>query len=135
MTGSPKPGSETGTSYTVNTGTFNVSETGGPSGYTFTGYSGDCDSGGKVPVALGDALPGGVLGRDAEARALGEREHTVVRHQRRRDEVGLEVLTGAEAVRYGFVGLLLVIGGWFIVLATRKRDDLADLADLTDDHQ
>ncbi|MCL4295825.1 MAG: S8 family serine peptidase [Anaerolineae bacterium] len=50
---SPQDGSESGTSYTLTNGTYNVSETGGPSGYTFTGFSGDCDSSGNVTVVAG----------------------------------------------------------------------------------
>jgi hypothetical protein len=53
VTGSPQAGSESGTSYTLNGGTYNVSETGGPSGYAFTGFSGDCDSSGTVTVVAG----------------------------------------------------------------------------------
>ena len=53
VTGSPQAGSESGTSYTLNGGPYNVSETGGPSGYTFTGFSGDCDSSGNVTVVAG----------------------------------------------------------------------------------
>jgi hypothetical protein len=53
VSGSPQPGSGTGTSYTLIGGTYNVSETGGPSGYTFTGFSGDCDSSGNVTVVPG----------------------------------------------------------------------------------
>jgi Prealbumin-like fold domain len=50
---SPQVGSETGTSYTLNAGSYNVSETGGPSGYSFTGFTGDCDSSGNVTVVAG----------------------------------------------------------------------------------
>ena len=53
VSGSPQAGSETGTSYTLTGGTYAVSETGGPSGYTFTGFSGDCDSSGNVTVVAG----------------------------------------------------------------------------------
>ena len=53
MSGSPQPGSETGTSYTLTSGTYVVSESGGPSGYAFTGFSGDCDSSGNVTVVAG----------------------------------------------------------------------------------
>jgi hypothetical protein len=54
VSGSPQPGSEpVGSMYTLNGGTYNVSETDGPSGYTFTGYSGDCDSSGNVTVVPG----------------------------------------------------------------------------------
>jgi len=30
--------------------------------------------------------------------------------------------TGGEATRYGFIGLLLVVGGWFLLGAARKRE-------------
>ncbi len=53
VTGSPQAGSETGTTYTVNAGSFTASETGGPSGYHFDGFSGDCNSSGVVTVAVG----------------------------------------------------------------------------------
>lgn len=53
VAGSPQPGSAIGTSYTLTQGTYNVSESGGPSGYTFTGFSGDCDSSGNVAVVPG----------------------------------------------------------------------------------
>jgi hypothetical protein len=55
VSGSPQPGSESGTSYTLTGGTYNVSETGGPSAYTFTGFSGDCDSSGNVTVVAGQS--------------------------------------------------------------------------------
>src|SRR5204863_486831 len=44
---------ETGTSYTLTGGSYNVSEAGGPSGYAFAGFSGDCDSSGNVTVVAG----------------------------------------------------------------------------------
>jgi hypothetical protein len=53
VAGSPQPGSEAGASYSLTQGTYNVSETGGPSGYTFTGFSGDCDASGNVTVVPG----------------------------------------------------------------------------------
>ena len=53
VTGSPQAGSESGTSYALNAGTYTASETGGPSGYTFTGFSGDCDTSGNVTVVAG----------------------------------------------------------------------------------
>jgi Prealbumin-like fold domain len=53
VSGSPQPGSESGSSYTLPVGTYTVSETGGPSGYAFTGFSGDCDSSGNVTVVAG----------------------------------------------------------------------------------
>jgi len=53
VSGSPQAGSESGTSYTLTGGTYNVSETGGPSGYTFDGFTGDCDSSGNVTVVAG----------------------------------------------------------------------------------
>ena len=53
VSGSPQAGSESGTSYTLNAGTYTASETGGPSGYTFDGFSGDCDGSGSVTVVAG----------------------------------------------------------------------------------
>jgi hypothetical protein len=49
VSGSPQPGSETGSTYSLVGGAYNVSETGGLSGYTAT-FSGDCDSSGNVSV-------------------------------------------------------------------------------------
>ncbi len=54
VTGSPQAGSETGTTYSVNAGSFTASETGAPSGYHFDGFSGDCNSSGVVTVAVGE---------------------------------------------------------------------------------
>jgi hypothetical protein len=45
---------EARTTYHPNAGSFTVSETGGPAGYQFTGFSGDCDSSGNVSVAVGE---------------------------------------------------------------------------------
>jgi uncharacterized repeat protein (TIGR01451 family) len=54
VAGSPKAGSETGDTYTVSAGTFNVSETGGPSGYAAS-FSGDCNANGNVAVGIGES--------------------------------------------------------------------------------
>ncbi len=51
VSGSPQPGSGTGTTYTLNAGTYAVSED-AVSGYAAT-FSGDCDSSGNVTLALG----------------------------------------------------------------------------------
>jgi hypothetical protein len=53
VTGSPQAGSESGTQYTLDTGTYDVSETGGPTGYSFDGFSGDCNASGSVTVVAG----------------------------------------------------------------------------------
>ncbi|HET6594988.1 MAG TPA: hypothetical protein VFG81_05165 [Anaerolineales bacterium] len=53
VAGSPQAGSATGTNYSLTQGTYNVSETGGPSGYAFTGFSGDCDNSGNVTIVAG----------------------------------------------------------------------------------
>ena len=56
VTGSPQAGSETGTTYTpLPAGTYAVSETGGPSGYSGPTFSGDCDSSGNVTLNAGDS--------------------------------------------------------------------------------
>ena len=48
------PGADTpGTTKTVNTGSYTVTESGGPSGYTLT-YSGDCNANGSVTVGAND---------------------------------------------------------------------------------
>ncbi len=54
VAGSPKPGSETGDTYTLSGGSYTVSETGGPSGYTFVGFSGACSASGSVTLNVGD---------------------------------------------------------------------------------
>jgi uncharacterized repeat protein (TIGR01451 family) len=51
ISGSPQPGSSTGTTYSVVPGTYSASETGGPSGYTGPSFSGDCNSSGSMTVA------------------------------------------------------------------------------------
>lgn len=52
VAGSPHAGSETGNNYTLNSGTYVVSED--PlAGYNQIGFSGDCDSGGSVTVVAG----------------------------------------------------------------------------------
>ena len=53
VTGSPAAGSETGTSYTLNGGSYNVSENTPPTGYTQTSITGDCDVSGNVTVVAG----------------------------------------------------------------------------------
>ena len=55
VAGSPAPGSETGTTYTLNPGTYDVTETGGPAGYFFAGYSLDCAPNGTVTISAGAA--------------------------------------------------------------------------------
>jgi hypothetical protein len=53
VSGSPQAGSESGTIYNLTGGTYNVSESGGPSGYAGPTFSGDCDSSGNVTVVAG----------------------------------------------------------------------------------
>jgi hypothetical protein len=55
VAGSPGPGSETGTTYSLAPGTYSVVESGGPSGYFFAGYSLDCNSSGVVSFSATDA--------------------------------------------------------------------------------
>ena len=50
VSGSPATGSETGVSYTLAPGAYTVSENAPLTGYTQTGFSGDCNSGGSVTV-------------------------------------------------------------------------------------
>lgn len=52
VTNSPQPGSETGTNYSLTQGSYKVSED-AVTGYTQTGFSGDCDSSGNVTVVAG----------------------------------------------------------------------------------
>lgn len=54
VSGSPAAGSETGTVYTLNAGTYVVSEDAPPSGYSQTGFSGDCDVSGSITLNIGD---------------------------------------------------------------------------------
>jgi len=54
VAGSPAAGSESGTSYSLNAGTYVVSENTPPTGYTqLTGFGTDCDSSGNVTVVAG----------------------------------------------------------------------------------
>ena len=55
VAGSPQPGSAEGTTYTLVPGTYAVSETGGPSGYALTGFTGDCNGEGMVTVVAGES--------------------------------------------------------------------------------
>jgi hypothetical protein len=50
VSGSPQVGSISGSTYTLNPGSYTVSETGGPSGYT-SAMTGDCNGNGVVSVA------------------------------------------------------------------------------------
>lgn len=51
----PFAGSESGSTYSLNTGNYNVSESGGPTDYILT-YSGACDKNGKVTLGASDNL-------------------------------------------------------------------------------
>jgi hypothetical protein len=53
VSGSPKPGSESGDTYTLPVGSYIVSENATPSGYAFKGFTGDCDLSGNVTVVAG----------------------------------------------------------------------------------
>ena len=55
VSGSPAAGSATGTAYTLPPGTYVVSEDTPPTGYSQTGFSGDCNSSGSVTIANGDS--------------------------------------------------------------------------------
>ena len=52
VAGSPQAGTSAGTSYTLSAGSYTVSETGTPSGYTGA-FSGDCNASGVVSVSSG----------------------------------------------------------------------------------
>jgi hypothetical protein len=54
VAGSPKPGSEQGDTYTLDAGSYTVSESGGPQGYTFVGFSGHCSATGTVTLQVGE---------------------------------------------------------------------------------
>ncbi|OGY18605.1 MAG: hypothetical protein A2900_02890 [Candidatus Chisholmbacteria bacterium RIFCSPLOWO2_01_FULL_50_28] len=56
ISGSPQAGSSTGTVYTLTGGTYAVSEDTLPPGYTFSGFSGNCDSQGNVTVVAGQEV-------------------------------------------------------------------------------
>ena len=52
---SPFAGAEDpGTTRSLNAGSYDVSESGGPSGYTQTSIGGDCSANGSVTLAVGD---------------------------------------------------------------------------------
>ena len=76
VTGSPQPGSETGTDYFLPAGTYTASETGAPSGYNFDGFSGACDAGGSVTVVAGQTATC-TLTNDDDAPALHLRKVVV----------------------------------------------------------
>ena len=72
--GSPFAGAESpGTSTELTPGTYNVGETGGPSGYVLS-YSGDCDAQGNVAVGAGQTKTCVLTNDDAAPRL------TVVKH-------------------------------------------------------
>ena len=64
---SPQAGSEAGTVYHPNAGSYNVNETGGPSGYTQTGISGGCAANGNVTLAVGDSKTCTITNNDQQA--------------------------------------------------------------------
>ena len=68
--GSPAAGSETGTTYTLDAGDYAVSETGGPDGYSFDGFTGDCDTDGLVTLANGDDVTCTVTNNDQPAKLI-----------------------------------------------------------------
>ena len=72
VTGSPKTGKESpGDTYTLDAGTYTVSETGAPSGYAFTGFTGDCaDPSGNVTLANGDAKTCTLTNDDQAAKLI-----------------------------------------------------------------
>jgi hypothetical protein len=74
VAGSPAAGSESGTDYNLIPGIYVVSEDSPPSGYTQTGFSGDCDSGGSVVVVSG-ATKTCTITNDDQAATL-----TVIKH-------------------------------------------------------
>ncbi len=74
ISGSPFAGAESpGTSTEVSAGSYNVSESGGPSGYALT-YSGDCSSSGDVTVPAGQTKTCTLTNSDQPATL------TVVKH-------------------------------------------------------
>ena len=70
VTGSPKPGDELGTTYTLSAGTYTVSED-ALSGYTQS-FSGSCDSGGEVTLQAGDAKSCTLTNDDVAAAASAD---------------------------------------------------------------
>jgi hypothetical protein len=70
VTGSPQDGSETGTTYTLPIGTYTVSETGGPTGYAFDGFSLNCDSSGSVTVVEGQTKTCTLTNNDQAAKLI-----------------------------------------------------------------
>ncbi|HTN23396.1 MAG TPA: hypothetical protein VL120_05380, partial [Solirubrobacteraceae bacterium] len=73
VAGSPQAGSETGDTYTVSAGTYDVSESGGPSGYAAS-FSGACDEQGTITVTVGQTRTCTVTNDDIAPRL------TVVKH-------------------------------------------------------
>src|SRR5205085_1691900 len=73
VTGSPQAGAESpGTAYTLNTGTYNVSEN-AVSGYTAS-YSGDCNSSGNVTLPAAGSKTCTITNNDKAAKL------TVIKH-------------------------------------------------------
>jgi len=70
VAGSPQPGDENGTTYTLPVGTYTVSEAGGPAGYTFDGFSLDCDSSGSVTVVEGQTKTCTLTNNDQAAKLI-----------------------------------------------------------------
>ncbi|KXK09398.1 MAG: Cna protein B-type domain protein [Microgenomates bacterium OLB23] len=70
VTGSPAAGSAAGTQYTLNAGTYVVSENAPISGYTQTGFSGDCNSNGSVTLAAGESKTCTITNNDQPATLI-----------------------------------------------------------------
>lgn len=69
VTGSPKPGTAAGDTYTVAPGSFTVDETGGPSGYAAT-FSGDCDLSGAITATVGQDLTCTITNNDIAPKVV-----------------------------------------------------------------
>ena len=70
VSSSPAAGSEAGTSYSLPPGTYVVSEDSPPSGYTPTGFSGDCDASGSVTVTAGGSVSCTITNDDQAATLI-----------------------------------------------------------------
>ena len=73
VAGSPQPGDGNGTSYTLDAGSYTVSESGGPAGYAGS-ISGDCAADGTVTLAPGESKTCTITNDDVAPRL------TVVKH-------------------------------------------------------
>ena len=86
-------------------------------------HPGNLAAGASTTITLKTTITGpGDIVNTASLDVLGK---TVTSTATYRPEGGF-AFTGADAQRLGLLGLLGVVGGWFIVIAARKREDDED---------